>query len=491
MILCCLVGGEATEPTLPAGDAQPEAFRSEDLVIPTGELQLAATLYLPQSAKPAPAVVFVHGAARAVRSDGYHELARHFASKGVAALIYDKRGCGASTGDWTKAGMYDLADDALACVRWLRGRTDVNPAQVGLWGLSQGASIIPIAAGRDREVAFVIAVGGCLDFEAQMRYFLANLFRRRGLSPAALDVANKTFMLQVDFVSRVRAGTLPAPQSLRESCRFEFDLDQAAVWGQVRQPILAIYGARDQHVPVAEHSAMLARAVAQSGHRDFTLVIYPDASHSIGKTQTGKLGEKWTGYVPEYLEDMTDWIGHVARGDKWPARPQQVQVAEADQPFAAERYERLKWYGNAPVQIIQFLVLAMTFLMVAIGGTIAMVRGLFRHNAAPASGPRRWLVRVATALSIVNLTLLTGFVALIAGLADQREPAYPEALNWLPLVGTLSAGLALTFLALLVASWRASADAWRRRLGWALFAACALAFVPFLHYWNLLGVGLR
>ena len=253
-------------------------------------------------------MVFVHGAGPAVRSDRYHELARHFARKGVAALIYDKRGCGASTGDWTRAGLYDLAEDALACVRLLRGRPEINPTQVGLWGLSQGASIIPIAASRSPEVAFVIAVGGCLDFEGQMRYFRANLFRRHGLPLAALDIANKTFLIQVDLGNRIRSGSLPAPTAVRDSCRFEFDLDQAAVWRQVRQPVLAIYGERDQHVPVAESSAALAAAVAQSGNRDFTLIIYPGASHSIGKTRTGELGEKWTGYVPEYLEDMTDWV---------------------------------------------------------------------------------------------------------------------------------------------------------------------------------------
>ena len=86
---------------------------------PAGDHRLAGTLYLPLSGPPAPAVVFVHGAGPAVRGDRYHELARHFARKGVAALIYDKRGCGESTGDWTRAGLPDLAEDALACVRLL------------------------------------------------------------------------------------------------------------------------------------------------------------------------------------------------------------------------------------------------------------------------------------------------------------------------------------------------------------------------------------
>src|SRR5262249_49832840 len=147
---------------LPCGFAGP--FRTEELTVPAGEHQLAATLYLPLAGKPAPSVVFVHGAGPAVREGGYHDLARHFARKGVAALIYDKRGCGESPGDWTWASLHDLADDALASVELLRGRPDINPDQIGLWGLSEGASVIPIAANRSPKVAFVIAVGGCLEF---------------------------------------------------------------------------------------------------------------------------------------------------------------------------------------------------------------------------------------------------------------------------------------------------------------------------------------
>src|SRR5262249_44154936 len=197
---------------------------------------------------------------------------------------------------------------------------DINPTQVGLWGLSQGASIIPIAAGRSPEVAFVIAVGGCLDFEGQMRYFRANVFRRLGYPRAVLDIANKAFLVQVDLNNRIRSRSLPAPTAWQDACRYEFDLDQAAVWRQVRQPILAIYGERDRQVPAAESSAALAAAVAQSGNRDFTLIIYPGASHAIGQTRTGKLGEEWTGYVPEYLEDMTDWVLQQASGVQRPQR---------------------------------------------------------------------------------------------------------------------------------------------------------------------------
>jgi hypothetical protein len=325
-----------------------------------------------------------------------------------------------------------------------------------------------------------------------MRYFRANVFRGLGHPLAALDIANKAFLVRVDFASRVRSGSLPAPRALKESCRFEHDLDQAAVWRQVRQPILAIYGENDRQVPPAESIARLAAAVEQSGNRDFTLIIYPDASHAVGKTRTGELGEEWTGYVPEYLEDMTDWVLQQASGVESPKGwSQRGRVTKWDQPFPAEHYDRLRWYGNAPVQVVQLFGFALTFLVVAVAGPVSMVRGRYGHQPPPASKLRRRLVLVATALSIVNLAVLAGLVWLTLEFGNQWEPRYPVVLNWLPLLGSLSVCLALTLLAILLTRWRAPADSRRNRIGWCLFATCAIAFLPFLHYWNLLGLSLH
>jgi pimeloyl-ACP methyl ester carboxylesterase len=434
-------------------------------------------------------VVFVHGAGPSVRGDGYHELGRHFAGKGVSALIYDKRGCGASTGDWTRAGLYDLAEDALACVRLLRGRPDIKPASVGLWGLSQGASIIPIAAGRSPEVAFLIAVGGCLDFENQMHYFRANVFRREGYPPALLDIANKTFIVQVDLSNRIRSGKLPVPAAWRDAERMEFDLDQTAVWRQVRQPVLAIYGEKDRQVPPAVSSAALAAALQQSGNRNFTLIIYPGASHAIGVTRTGELGEDWTGYVPEYLEDMTDWVLEQAGGSKRPEGwPQRGRLPVSEAPFASEDYDRLRWYGNAPVQAIQVIVFVLVFVGTGVAGTVRLVRWGHRDDIPTVTRSGKSLTWVATALSLVNLALLTGLVTLTRALANAWQPRYPSFLNWLPLAGLLSACLTLTLVALIFGHWRTLAKSRRKRIGWLLLASCALAFLPFLHYWNVLGL---
>jgi dipeptidyl aminopeptidase/acylaminoacyl peptidase len=49
-----------------------------------------------------------------------------------------------------------LARDALACVRRLKTQPEIDPRRVGLWGISQGGWITPLAAGLDDAPAFII-----------------------------------------------------------------------------------------------------------------------------------------------------------------------------------------------------------------------------------------------------------------------------------------------------------------------------------------------
>src|SRR6185312_10969022 len=114
---------------------------------------------LPRSDTPVPAVVFVHGAGQQTR-EPYREAGEYFASQGIAALIYDKRGCGQSSGAYESLGPYEnLVNDALSAVALLKKRREITPSQIGMWGLSQGTWISAAAASRSEDIKFVIAVG--------------------------------------------------------------------------------------------------------------------------------------------------------------------------------------------------------------------------------------------------------------------------------------------------------------------------------------------
>ena len=131
----------------------------EDVRFTNRDVQLTGTLIAPSVGSRHPAIVLVHGSGaenRAYMLPWARFLIRH----GIAVLGYDKRGVGESTGDWNAATYEDLAGDAVAAVEYLKTRRDIDAAQIGLLGISQAGWIMPLAAVRSKDVAFLISISG-------------------------------------------------------------------------------------------------------------------------------------------------------------------------------------------------------------------------------------------------------------------------------------------------------------------------------------------
>jgi hypothetical protein len=89
------------------GSVKPRFYREEAVTFNNGGVKLSGTLLLPLGKNaPLPAVVFAHGGAPEARgvNKGW---ALHFVRCRMAALIYDKRGVGESTGDLRAANLDD------------------------------------------------------------------------------------------------------------------------------------------------------------------------------------------------------------------------------------------------------------------------------------------------------------------------------------------------------------------------------------------------
>jgi dienelactone hydrolase len=460
----------------PAPAPRDFAVKEEQITFTNGEVKLVGTLLLPASDRPVPAVVFVHGASYHERDDNRIE-AEHFARRGIAALIYDKRGCGASGGDWTRASEFDLAGDALAAVRLLNNRPAIDAHHLGLWGMSQGASLIVLAA-PSPDVAFLVAVSGCMWFEEQMYYYRENLFAKYELPDSLLDVANKTSLVRNDLGRRIRDG-LPAPASWREQCAFDTYHDYRRDWAKVKQPVLAVYGEHDQAVPVAESVRGLKEALTEGGNPDWTIRIYQDAGHTLEQTTTGELFAEWRGYVPGFLDDVTNWILERATVQRRTGGGVQGDVPAATLRYQAARYDTWYWYGNSLVQ----LPLLVGFFIVFLVGTVRGSVGLWRRRPLTAAAPPWDVKLLAGVLCLLNLALLVALVLLGLALGDQRRPECWPTFLWLPAGGSLSVALTVLLLARLVLHWRRRGIRLRR----AAFAVALGLFLPFLLYWNLVG----
>src|SRR5215472_16112206 len=108
----CLAGSSSSGPEIRRIRELAVTFRS-------GDVTLAGTLFAPDVDGRHPGVVLFHGSGPQSR-DSF--TGRWFAEHGVAALAYDKRGVGESSGDFRAVPFTDLVDDGLAGLTFLKAR---------------------------------------------------------------------------------------------------------------------------------------------------------------------------------------------------------------------------------------------------------------------------------------------------------------------------------------------------------------------------------
>jgi pimeloyl-ACP methyl ester carboxylesterase len=299
-----------------------QALSEEEVSFTNGDVTLSGTLVLPPTKGPHPAVVIVNGSGSWVRSTG-RDLADFFALNGVAALIYDKRGCGSSTGDWKESGFDGLAGDALAGLELLKNRPDINPHQIGLEGGSQGGWIVSLAASRSRDVAFIISVSGPgITPEAQGVYCVEQWMKAAGYSKADVNEARSLYLLTVRCrrtdsgwneldAERIANQNKPwynaCPYMDRDApgaskfWQLIGNYDPVPALRKVHCPVLAIFGESDPFVPAQKSANIWKTAFTEAGNHDVVIKIFSHADHGIADTRS------WT-TLPDFFTLQRDWL---------------------------------------------------------------------------------------------------------------------------------------------------------------------------------------
>jgi dipeptidyl aminopeptidase/acylaminoacyl peptidase len=284
-------------PTAIAGEPH-----QEGIVFQHSGATLAGTLWLPAQDRPCPAVALAHGSGDDDRM-GYEVFARAFAAQGIAALTYDKRGTGASTGQWRNGAFEELAGDAAAAASALARRPEVDAQRVGLWGVSEGGWVAPLAAAHCAEIKYLVAIS-----PAGMSPAAQELYRRRLL----IEAATRSAPLRAVRMAGVRsmfwavrhAPSATLPGRVRYFHR-TMDFDPAPVWRAVAQPILLVFGAADRIVPTQESARLIERALQDAGHQRYTIRFFPGADHAI-RGPNPATSERM--FAPGYLDTVAAWI---------------------------------------------------------------------------------------------------------------------------------------------------------------------------------------
>ncbi|MFI7222383.1 alpha/beta hydrolase family protein [Nonomuraea angiospora] len=447
-------------------------------------------------------VVLVHGAGTGTKRDKLLGEAVAFARQGLSVLIYDKRSEGYSLFERSYS---QLADDALGAVRTLRRQPGVDPAKVGIWGLSEGGWVAPLAASRSKDISFVILVGANgLQPLRQQTWAVAAGLRKAGVSGSFVDRAEPTMYRVI-----ADAGMFPEPY-----------YDPEPVIASLRQPVLGIWGVHDLLTPPRETPPIFARALEKGGNRQYTFRFFADADHAAHRTPDGGV-TRLPELAPGYAELVGSWVGEATSGRAPVARVTGPAPVQADDSVAVPP---AGWWESAGVQGA-----ALVLFLVAFGGypVVALVRRLRRRGgvssrnragrgeappvnraghgeaavisrdgqdeassankagqgeAAPVKGA--WLVS-AGGLAVVVGGFLYLFYSIMTGgkLASPGPLVVERPLIWLALQALAIATVVGTVLT--GVRWRRSAAAGERvRVG--LLMAGGVVFIPWALYWGLL-----
>ena len=129
-------------------------LQEENFYFKSNGAKLYGKLILPQDQGPFPVVVLAQGSGKGSAITNYFDQYL-LPSIGIATLVYDKRGTGASEGTYTQ--LFEvLADDLIAGIDALEKHPRLDMNRLGVVGYSQGGWVAPLAALKTKKVKYLV-----------------------------------------------------------------------------------------------------------------------------------------------------------------------------------------------------------------------------------------------------------------------------------------------------------------------------------------------
>ena len=318
---------------------------------------LVGRLLLPKGSATVPIVVLVHGAEHDSARD-FNPLQRILPAEGVGAFVYDKRGTGASGGQYSQDfGL--LADDAVAATIQAKRLAGSRAGRIGFQGGSQAGWVIPIAVNRERVDFAIVCFGLAVSVIDEDQQEVQIEMREKGHSQVeimrALQVASAAeIVIASGFTDGFRE--FDALRALYKDASWYKDLHgnytymllpymeaelramgSKFAWGTPfyydpmptlrsnRTNQLWILGTEDYEAPSIETAYRIKSLIGDG--KPFTLAVYPGAEHGMTLFETDPAtGERLsTRYAPDYFAMIRDYARtgrlHGNYGDAEVTRP--------------------------------------------------------------------------------------------------------------------------------------------------------------------------
>lgn len=257
-----------------AGGDREHHLPSSEITFDCRGTTLAGTFTTPPGPGPHPTALLIAGSGpldrdgnvKRQRLDVSRDLAVMLDEIGWATLRFDKRGVGASEGDYLSTGFFDELADVESAMRWLDGRPDVDV--IVPIGHSIGATMAAeLAAGHDVVSAAVLLAVTAQTGEETLTWQAAQIAPTMpGIAKAVLRLMRTDLLRQQrKAIDRLKAttGDVTRIQGAKVNAKWMREFiayDPLPTLRRIQVPVLAMTGSKDVQVNPAD-LATIAEAV--------------------------------------------------------------------------------------------------------------------------------------------------------------------------------------------------------------------------------------
>ncbi|MEX0607826.1 MAG: alpha/beta hydrolase [Balneolaceae bacterium] len=285
----------------------------DEVVFKNGDIVLNGVLILPEKSNNAPALIFIggvdeYGELHPMRSSFITENLEYFTQHGVAVLYYDPRGIGNSTGRWHRATLSEFAEDAIAAIRFLKQRKEIDSSRIGIIGHGEDGWVAQIvAADNPNEIKMMASLAGPT-FDAQT--LLTNQYYNEYLctgqdSAEALIKAEQKAISHENWVS-----IFPLTKRWRHM-KMKQGFDPAEKLKHLNIPSLFVFGENDGEVYPDWSIDYLNKIFPGSIPDNFAIEIVSGANHYFKVTDScsdNRNGNIEKNYSFRFKEVLRNWV---------------------------------------------------------------------------------------------------------------------------------------------------------------------------------------
>jgi hypothetical protein len=294
-----------------------------------------------------------HGCTSVTDGDTLASHRRKLIEHGWATALWDRAGCGDSEGEYDHhQPVKDSAREAIAAIESLRAMAAPGIERLGIWSVSRGGWIAPLAIERGADVDFWISVSGPSQLE-NFPYMLETNIRLDGRSAEQAKRAREAWLAAQrlvhdpdasyeTYIDETRAmfedpwfqrhfeegppsrDAFVAQQASAGEDPNRYDPDSGAPiaaegFGETLRsldmPVLAVLGDKDSQVDWRRTRDFYRRTLGEDPDTDLTLRVLEDCNHAMRVAETGAwredlsapgLGQRCPAYWPTLLEWLAE-----------------------------------------------------------------------------------------------------------------------------------------------------------------------------------------